>query len=103
MDSKKGNVVGILLIFMFFISSFIGIILCYTRLSNDRINLLSDELLEVRKEEQEVYEFFINRIYENEKYIQIDNVVYLFNDKSVYYTFYVEDNMLKMKRGEKDV
>ena len=103
MGSKKGNVVAVLLIFMFFISSFIGIILCYTRISNEKINLLNDELLKDRKEEQEVYEFFINRIYENEKYIQIDNVVYLFNDKSVYYTFYLEDNMLKMKRGKKDV
>ena len=83
MDSKKGNVVGVLLIFIFFISSFVGIVLSYTRLSNERINLLNNEFYENRKEEQEIYNFYINKIYENEKYIQIDNIVYLFNDNTV--------------------
>ena len=103
MDSKKGNVVGVLLIFIFFISSFVGIVLSYTRLSNERINLLNNEFYENRKEEQEIYNFYINKIYENEKYIQIDNIVYLFNDNTVYYIFYLEDAVLKMKRGKKDV
>jgi hypothetical protein len=103
MDSKKGNVVGVLLIFIFFISSFVGIVLSYTRLSNERINLLNNEFYENRKEEQEIYNFYINKIYENEKYIQIDNIVYLFNDNTVYYIFYLEDDVLKMKRGKKDV
>jgi hypothetical protein len=103
MDSKKGNVVGVLLIFIFFISSFVGIVLSYTRLSNERINLLNNEFYENRKEEQEIYNFYINKIYENEKYIQIDNIVYLFNDNTVYYIFYLEDDILKMKRGKKDV
>lgn len=103
MDSKKGNVVGVLLIFIFFISSFVGIVLSYTRVSNERINLLNNEFYENRKEEQEIYNFYINKIYENEKYIQIDNIVYLFNDNTVYYIFYLEDDVLKMKRGIKDV
>lgn len=103
MDSKKGNVVGVLLIFIFFISSFVGIVLSYTRVSNERINLLNNEFYENRKEEQEIYNFYINKIYENEKYIQIDNIVYLFNDNTVYYIFYLEDAVLKMKRGKKDV
>lgn len=103
MDSKKGNVVGVLLIFIFFISSFVGIVLSYTRVSNERINLLNNEFYENRKEEQEIYNFYINKIYENEKYIQIDNIVYLFNDNTVYYIFYLEDDVLKMKRGKKDV
>ena len=99
---KKGNVIGITLVLLFFVTSFFGIVVSYSKFINNKIYELEDSVTVKRLNEIEIYEFFISETYENDKYIRIDNYVYIFDNPNIYYEFYIEDEILKMKKGDKN-
>ena len=92
MGKKKGNIMILMIAFLFFFSSFIGcFILINKTVNNQLINYINKERYE-RYIENKAYEFYLSDSYENEMFILKKDKIFFKEDFNIQFSIFIDEN-----------
>lgn len=98
MDKKKGNTIIIMLVFVFFVSAFIGCFILINNVTTKKLNEFISSSQNNRFLELKVYEFYLSKELEDEEFIVDGNLIYIKKIQNIYFEVITENNVIGIRK-----
>lgn len=98
MGKKKGNTLIIMLVFVFFISAFMGCFILINNITSGKLKKYIINSNNSRSLELEAYKFYLSNDFENEEFIIDGDLIYVKDMKNIYFEVVIENNVFGIRK-----